>query len=126
MSRSSGRGQTTPLGALVAVAAVCVGLSLYAGVVVDVRAGVDGAGTDAETALETVADDIAPAGVARPDLLNGTIRPGRSANVSLAVGEHSWTVGRTPPADADRARTRLPVRVGAGAVNAGRLRVVVW
>jgi hypothetical protein len=125
MSHSSARGQTTPLGALVAVAAVCLGLSLYAGVVTDVRS-VAGAEPDAESTLETVVDDLAPAGVAHPERLNDAMRPGRSVNVSLAVGEHAWTVGPSPPADAERARTRLPVRVGPGAVPSGRLRVVAW
>ncbi|MFC7177192.1 DUF7285 family protein [Halosegnis marinus] len=122
MSRSSDRAQAEPLAALVAVAAVCLALSAYAGVVDDV---LPREGPSPEARLDAVADDLAPAGVVPPARVDSIPLP-EGTNVSLAVGNRSWTRGPTPPRVAASARRRVPVRVGPGRVVPGRLRVSVW
>lgn len=124
MSRSSDEGQTEPLSALVAVAAVCLALSLYAGLVDD-RLPTE-SGPDPAVTLERVVDDIAPAGVAVPGRLGVLTGPSARRNVSLAVANRSWTVGPTPPPDASTARRPIPIARGPARVTAGRLRVSVW
>jgi hypothetical protein len=124
MSRSSARGQTEPLAALVAVAAVCLALSLYAGLVAERLPRP--AGPDAEPVLERAVDDIAPDGVAAPERLDAIDESRPRRNVSLAVANDSWTVGPTPPPDANTARRPVPVKRAPGRVIAGRLRVSVW
>lgn len=121
MSHSWDRGQAEPLAALVAVAAVCLALSAYAGVVAD---ALPGTRPDASARLETVADDLAPGGVALPGRV-ATVPVPEDTNVSLAVGNRSWTRGPPLSDAAVTARRRVPVRVGPGRVLAGRLRVSV-
>lgn len=124
MSRSSAKGQTEPLAALVAVAAVCLALSLYAGLIDDrlpTRAG-----PDAESALERVVDDVAPDGIATPNRLDAVDEPRAQCNISLAVANRSWTVGPAPPQEANTARRPVPIQRDLGQVAVGRLRVSVW
>lgn len=130
MSRWSGRGQVEPLPALVAVGAVGLGLSLYAGVLGTQLAITPG--PDAQGALDAVHDHAARDGVVDPDALGSAPTPdGRRLNATLTAGERRWTVGPTPPpseAPEPGARTVRPtsVRFGPGDVRPGRLRVVVW
>jgi len=124
MSRSSAKGQTEPLAALVAVAAVCLALSLYAGLVAERFS--QPSGPNAQPVLERVVDDIAPDGVAAPERLDAIEETTTRRNVSLAVANSSWTVGPTPPPDANTARRPVPVDRAPGRVTAGRLRVSVW
>lgn len=124
MSRSSASGQTEPLAALVAVAAVCLALSLYAGLVTERLPRTSG--PDAEPVLERIVDDIAPDGVAAPVRLDAIEESATRHNVSLAIANDSWTVGPTPPPDANTARRPVPVERAPGRVLAGRLRVSVW
>ncbi|WP_225333603.1 DUF7285 family protein [Halomicrobium urmianum] len=128
MSRSSGRGQTEPLAAIVAVATVGVGLSLYAGVLDATLPGERDRST-APAALERVDHEIAPAGVARPERVPGSHEAGPAGyrtNVTLAVGGRRWSSGPTVPPDADETEERLGVRVSPATVEPGRLRVAVW
>lgn len=128
MSRSSGRAQVEPLVALVAVAAVCLGLSLYAGVLDDALRDRPERAT-AETVADRALAEVAPAGVARPPLLpavEGAAPDGYLVNVTLVAGEYRVAVGPVAP---DRARTATRptgVRVAPGEVRPGALRVVVW
>ncbi|RNJ26988.1 DUF7285 family protein [Halosegnis longus] len=123
MSRSSDRGQTDPLAALVAVAAVGLALSAYGGLLGDVLAP---ATPSPAPPLDSVTDDLAPAGVADPQRLAG-LSVGETTHVSLAVRGRSWSVGPTPPEEGVRhARRRLPIRRANGTVDAGRIRVTVW
>lgn len=124
MSRSSAEGQTEPLAALVAVAAVCLALSLYAGLV-DERLPT-ATGPDATAAVERVLDHVAPDGVVEPARLDAVATPTARLNVSVAVDGRAWTVGPTPPPDANTARRRVPISRGPARVTAGRLRVSVW
>lgn len=116
-----------PLPALVAVVAVGLGLSLYAGVL----AGTLPQGTDrpARATLDAVESAVTTDGVARPDDLQrgpAAVPVGTDVNVSLTVGGRRWTVGPTPPREADRSSRRLPVRTAAGRIRAGTLAVEVW
>jgi len=129
------RGQAEPLAALVAVAAVGVGLSLYAG-------ALDGAAPapvdrTPETVLAAVHDAVAPEGTALPERLErglAAVPDRRVANVTLSTGDRTWQAGPTPPGEASAAgrasgataaTRRVPVERPVG-VDAGRLRVVVW
>lgn len=124
---ASGRGQTSPLAALVAVATVCLVCSLYATVL-------DGAASPqrrnlAEPTLERVHKTLAPASVAKPGRLDAALDRGPNGyglNVSLVVAGQRWTAGARPPPDADRASRRVAVRVVRGRVRPGTLRVAVW
>jgi len=123
VSRSSDRGQTDPLVALVAVAAVGLSLSAYGGLLGDALAPTT---PSPAPTLDSVTDDIAPAGVADPEHLP-TLSVGEATHVSLAVRGRSWSVGPTPPEGGTRhARQRLPIRRANGIVDAGRIRVTVW
>lgn len=126
MSRSSDSGQVEPLAALVAAAAVCLGLSLYAGLVVEVLPGSGDA--DAEQVLDTVHDRLAPNGVVRPDRLaaSTTSPAGLRVNVTLDTSSTRRTVGPSPPAGASTAGRHVSVRRSPARIHAGRLRVVVW
>lgn len=127
MSRSQGRAQVDPLPALVAVAAVGLGLSAYAGVLAD--AVQPTGGPDAERALDEVRDAVSTNGVVRPGRLDGSALPtpgGRQLNATVVVGDERWSAGPMPRTGAPRASARIPVAVAPGNVSAGRLRVVVW
>lgn len=129
MSRSSGcRAAVEPVAALVALFAVCVGVSLYAGVL--------------DAALDPTARDVAPAardrvheavtdaaGVADPDELGNALvagPTGYNVNATLSTGGDRWSVGPTAPPGASTAHRPVSVRVGPGEIRSGRLRVVVW
>jgi hypothetical protein len=125
MSRSSGRGQVDPFAALVAVAALGVGLSLYAGVVSDTLEADDEPRT--EQVLEQVHDRTAPNGVVDPRRLTDVVSRSRPhVNATLATRTRRWTAGPPRPAGADTARRRVSIRLGPARVRAGRLRVSVW
>ena len=124
MSRSSDRGVSEPLAALVAVAAVCTSLSIYAGLAVD---ALPSSGPNPGATLGVVTDEVAPEGVAHPERLSDVSRPQSARlNASLTVGGLRWTTGPTPPSHGASANRRLPVRVRATTVRPGELRVVVW
>lgn len=116
-----------PLPALVAVVAVGLGLSLYAGVLAG--AFPPTADRSARATLDAVEAAVTTDGVARPDDLRRgltTVPVGTDANVSLTVGGRRWAVGPTPPREADRSSRRVPVRTATGRIRAGTLAVEVW
>jgi hypothetical protein len=128
MSRSSGRGQTEPLVAIVAVLVVSLALSLYAGTL-DATLPGQRDRTVPETTVTAVEDYVAPTGVVVPVRLytaTSVIPSGYEARATLSGAGEQWTVGPVPPEDADRASERVSVRVDAGRVVPGRLRVAVW
>lgn len=128
MSRSSARGQTEPLAALVAVAALGIGLSMYAGVL-DATLPTDRDRSVAPAAAERVDQRVAPDGVADPDLVpeSHAVGPdGYATNVTLRAAGEGWSSGPAVPAGADTATERLGVRLGPGRVEPGRLTVTVW
>ncbi|MBP1985585.1 DUF7285 family protein [Halolamina salifodinae] len=122
------RGQASPTAALVAVAAVGIGLSLYATVFAGV---VPTADRDVATpTLSAVHEAVAPAGVAGPARLEAAAEAGPtgwSVRVELRTGPRQWTAGTAPAPGVDRqsAGRRVPVRVSPGQVQSGWLRVVV-
>ncbi|MDG5775856.1 hypothetical protein VB773_17575 [Haloarculaceae archaeon H-GB2-1] len=129
MARSSARrGQTEPIAALVAVVAICLGLSLYVGVL-------DGALPDsrdrqvADHAVDTVERASSVAGVVRPSRLStarSTAPDGYRCNVTLVVDDRRWTAGPAPPNRTQTASRRVSARIGPGRIRPGTLRVVVW
>lgn len=130
-SRSSAperRGQASPTAALVAVAAVGIGLSLYATVFAGV---VPTADRDVATpTLSAVHEVVAPASVAEPARLEAALDAGPtgwSVQIELRVAGQQWSAGTAPAPDADTqsAGRRVPVRTSPGRVRSGWLRVVV-
>ena len=139
------RGQASPTAALVAVAAVGLGLSLYATVFAGVAPTADR--NVAEPTLSRVHDAVAPAGVADPDRLDGAagenaagageagaseagmVPEGWSLAVELRTDTERWSAGDFPASTAGNggqsAGRRVPVRVAPGDVRSGWLRVVV-
>ena len=131
MSRSSGRAQVEPLAALVALAVVCAGLSLYAGALDGALAlgRSDDADSSAAPVVDRVRTHLAPAGVADPDGLDGVVGlapDGRRLNATVACRHRTWATGPEPPAGADRATESVAVRLAPGRVEPCRLAVVVW
>lgn len=122
------RAQVEPLAALAAVFAVCVGLALYAGVLSSVtpETSRDLAGPT----LDRVHDRLSTGGVGVPARLDAAADAGPEGydlNVSLAADDRRWTLGPNPPPGVDDTASRpTGVRVAAGRVHSGRLRVVVW
>lgn len=128
MSRlsASNRGQVEPLAALVAVFAVCVGLSMYAFVATDALP--EDERSLAAPTLEQVESST-----------NGSIRPSRMTTVVEQVGPsgaavaltletrgHTWHFGPQAPSNADQATTPASIRVKQGVVRTGTLTVEVW
>ncbi|AQL41988.1 hypothetical protein BV210_04310 [Halorientalis sp. IM1011] len=129
MSRSSARrGQVEPVAAIVAVFALGVGLTIYAGAVEDAVPGTEPRNV-AQPTLSAVEDAIETAGVVQTDRLsrvNAVTPAGRQLNVTLTAGDRRWTRGDRAPASAQRASTRVSVGLGSGRVRPGRLTVRVW
>jgi hypothetical protein len=125
---SSDSGQTEPLAALVAVAAVGIGLSLYAGVLDDAIADTSDREI-AEPTLDRVERVLASDGVADPEVLTEAVASGPAGyriNLTLGTTRHRWTAGPTPDNDVvDRAERPASVRVGPADVRPGTIQVVV-
>ncbi|MFC7019963.1 MULTISPECIES: DUF7285 family protein [Haloarcula] len=128
MSRSSARGAVEPTAALVAVTAVALGLSLYAGVLDEAVADATGTRNRAAATADAVERHLAPAGIVSPGRLASVreaIPSGYEGNVTLESAQR-WAVGPTPPPAADTATRVVSVRLGAGVIRRGRLTVRVW
>ncbi|MBX0293471.1 DUF7285 family protein [Haloarcula nitratireducens] len=128
MSRSSARGATEPLAALVAVFAVSAGLALYAGVLDDALAATSGERNVAAPTADAVERHLTTAGVVDPERLDGALSAvptGYEANVTLRA-ERRWSVGPTPQTDASRDHRTVSVALGPATVRRGTLRVCVW
>lgn len=139
VSRSSAperrRGQASPTAALVAVATIGIGLTLYATVLAGVAPSPDH--EVAEPTLDRVSDAVTSADVADPERLDAAAAVGPAGyelQVSLRADGRTWTAGAVPPnpngaglhTGTETATRRVAVRTGPGSVAAGRLRVVVW
>lgn len=128
MPRSSARSGQTELAGLVAVLAVCLGLSLYAGVLDAAFPG----GTDstpARAAADRAADLARVGGVVRPGRLHRTLAAapsGHRFNVTLRAADRGWSAGPATPDRATTATRRVSVRLVPGRVRPGRLRVALW
>ncbi|SFL02405.1 hypothetical protein SAMN04487950_2011 [Halogranum rubrum] len=134
------RAQTDPLVALVALFAVSVGVSLYAGVLDDVSRAV---GVDRDVAtptLERVHDVATSAGVFDPSERHAALAAGPDGyDLNLTVRtdgsdrrpSRTWHAGPSVPdapprATIDSAERVVSVRVAPGEIVPGQLRVVVW
>ncbi|MFC4407012.1 DUF7285 family protein [Haloarchaeobius iranensis] len=129
MSRwSTRRGQVEPTAALVAVFAVAVGLTLYAGALDSLPAAEDSRSV-AEPTLSRVHESLTATGVANPADLHDTLAAGPDGYhvaVTLAADGERWRVGPAAPPTAATAARPVSVRIAAGVVVSGRLRVEVW
>ena len=129
MSSSSGRAQTEPLAALVAVFALGVGLSLYAGAL---DATLPALTTDREMAPyaadRLVAESSAFGAVVPP--LEDHVAPARPTgyelNASLRTDEGTWVAGPDRSSAAECVDRSVTVRVAPGRVRPGLLEVCVW
>lgn len=129
MRRSSvDRGQTEPFAALVAVVALGLALSLYAGVLSSVRqpAGTDDVADRTLDAVHRAASDAAVVNASRLDAARGTGPPRRQVNATLRTEDRRWASGPEPAGDVARAGTYVPVSLGRGRISRGRLTVRVW
>lgn len=121
------RGQTSPATALVAVAMVCLAVSLYATVLGGAEPTTER--NVATPTIERVHDVLAPAGVAAPTRLDdaaATAPTGYAVNVTLLADGGRWAVGPEAPRTESRATRRVAVRSERTSVVPGRLRVAVW
>ena len=126
------RGQTSPIVALVALFAVCAGLSLYATTLGAVTPS-ETTNELAEPTLDRVYEELQGGGVVAPTSLAQADRTGpdgyRTA-VVLTTSDARWTNGHRPPRDAaidaDSAARPVSVAMGDGDVEWGQLRVWVW
>lgn len=129
--RPSRRAQVEPLAALVAVFAVGVALSAYAGVL---DAAVPTPDRNlAEPTIERAERAVAETGVLAPENLPAGLRAGPDGyrlNLTLAAAGQSWHAGPTPPPRADTAdhtaELAVSVRIGPGKIRPGTLRAEVW
>ncbi|SDM10698.1 hypothetical protein SAMN04487949_0873 [Halogranum gelatinilyticum] len=125
------RGQTEPVVALVALFAVCVGVSLYAGVLSDVTTSLGSERDVAGPTLDRVEHAISTTGILDPVREERALDAGPDGyglHVSVRADGQRWTAGPTPPEDeaTQTASRRVGVRVGSGQIRPGRLQVVVW
>ncbi|WP_435195704.1 DUF7285 family protein [Natronomonas sp. EA1] len=121
MSRSSGRGQL-PVAALVAVACVGLGLSLYAGVLESQLPGPTP--RDPTATLDRIEDAASSGGVLHPNRLS--VAPASAelrVHARLITAEREWTAGS--PLEGTTASRRVAVRVAPGRVRPGTLEVTV-
>jgi len=129
MSHSSGRrAQVEPFAAIVAVFAVGIGLTVYAGAL-DANLPGERERNRADPTLDRVVTQVSEAGVVNPDQIDAatTVTPaGAEVNATLVAAGQRWHVGPAPPATADVASQRVSVRVHPGQVRPGRLEVAVW
>lgn len=135
MSRSSARrAQVSPVAALVSLLAVCVGVSLYAGVIDTSVRSLGGPDPVAGTVADRTLDALAPTGVTTAARLAAFPSPsdaaavpdGYRANLTLVTGGERWQTGPPTPPDAAHAVRSVGVRRRSGRVVPGRLRVVIW
>ncbi|WP_182013141.1 DUF7285 family protein [Haloquadratum walsbyi] len=128
------RAQTSPIVALIALFAVCVGVSLYATTLTDIFQS----SSDRELAGPTadrIIDIHAPGGVLDPT--NVTVAPtsasmsvprGYQANISIYTDSDEWQYGPHPPVDnthTDSVTRSVGVAVDSG-VDWGIIIVRVW
>lgn len=125
---SASRGQVEPLAALVAVMAVCAGITMYAGVAVEfTHQGEDR--SVADPTLDRVSADF---------LTDGSIDPSEISDKSyLAPRDHKlaitvetpqrkWDCGKSAPSTAESASKPVSVQVDRGIIETGTLTVEVW
>jgi hypothetical protein len=129
MRRSSAdRGQTEPYAALVAVVAMGLALSLYAGVLSSIHqpAAPDDVADRTLDAVRRAASDAAVVNASRLEDARAAGPPHRRVNATLWTKTQRWASGPVPDGDVAKAETHVPVGLGTGEVTRGRLTVRVW
>ncbi|WP_410765428.1 hypothetical protein [Haloferax sp. DFSO60] len=129
-SSSSRRGQLSPLSALTALFVVCAAISTYALVLDDSSPTAErNLGETTLSAVESELEDDTGV-VSLPDHSSplASCPDGYSCRAIVAAGDSRRVLGATgsAPASADRATTRVSIRVAPGDVRFGTLRVEVW
>ncbi|MFB6252264.1 MAG: hypothetical protein ABEI27_11390 [Halobellus sp.] len=126
------RAQTTPVVALIALFAVCTGVSLYA-TTLDSTMPTETDDALADPTLDRIHDVVSTGGVVDPVALIGAsdVAPdGYRVAVAVTTERGRWTNGRRPPrgerSGVDRATRPVSVASGEGDVIWGRLTVWVW
>ncbi|WP_248518190.1 DUF7285 family protein [Salinarchaeum laminariae] len=121
------RGQTEPIAAVVAVLAIGVGITLYAGVAADRSPTAES--TDAEATMAQITAEIAADGVldasASLDPEQFT-RPGEAVRLELSYRNTTDSHGSTPPPDAAVTSRPVTVQIAPSVQVAGNLTVWVW
>ncbi|CAI50696.2 uncharacterized protein NP_5210A [Natronomonas pharaonis DSM 2160] len=129
MWSSRDSGQTEPLAALVAVFALGVGLTLYAGALDSVWPLLSGTHETAALAVDATASEAADFGVVAPPITEAAAAAspaGYRLNATLRADGRMWHAGQPRPADADCDRRTVSVRTAPGRVSRGLLEVCVW
>ena len=141
------RGQTEPLAALVAVAVVCLAVSIHAGFLTGLvpQLGSDrslGGGT-AERVWERISENAIYDGTGNlTDRIDAeTLPQGRSVRITVTsvggdgrldtvdsktFGPQATPVSFDPPDSAQRYERPVPIRFARGDIRPGTLRVVIW
>lgn len=125
---STRKAQIEPLACLVALFAVCAGLTAYASVLHSTVGG-SAERNVAEPTLEPVHHALSDDGVVRPGRLGRGLREGpagHDVNLTLTAASTEWRAGPDPPPSADAASKTVSVRLEPGRVRFGRLEVAVW
>ncbi|WP_382209916.1 DUF7285 family protein [Halorussus caseinilyticus] len=115
------------MAALVAVFAVGVALTTYAGVLDATIPTPDR--NLADPTVERAERTLGDPGVADPQALAAGLRAGPDGydlNLTLEATGRTWHAGPTPPPNADTAALAVSVRLGPGRMRPGRLRAEVW
>lgn len=129
MSSSPGRGQTEPLAALIAVFALGVGLSLYAGVLDSTLPLLSSESEITPIAADRIVASGSSFGVLDPPIADAVAesRPtGYELNATARTEEAVWTGGPPRVEAADCTVRSVSVRTAPGRVRPGRLEVCVW
>ena len=122
------RAETEPLVAIIAVFAVAVGLTTYAGL----HGATIPDATERDVASPTLQQAyaaLAPAGIVGPDRLSLDALDGPEGyriRISITTAGSEWHVGPDAPPEANIASRPVTVRVAPGTNQPGRLRVAVW
>lgn len=130
---TSARGQTSPLPALIALVAVCSGVTLYVGAHATVNLDSPDQ-SPADSAVDQLAEALTADGPAETDALNDSdtlaaidpVPDGYNYRTTIEIDDQRIHAGPEPPSDADRATRRVPVESTPGTVRPGRLTVEVW
>lgn len=128
MSRSSDSGQVEPVAALVAVFAVCAGLTVYVGVLDD-TVPFESERDLQDTAADALVEDLSSFGVVEPPIeaaVHRTTPNGHRMNATLRSEGQTWSGGPAPPGKRERVDRPVSVRVEPALVRPGRIEVYVW
>jgi hypothetical protein len=126
---SSGRGQTEPLAALVAVFALGVGLSLYVGALDSTLPSLTIESEMAPVAADRFVDEASSLGVLQPPIegsADAASPNGYGMNATLRSGSDVWHGGPRRSSTGGCVRRTVRVRTAPGIVRPGTLEVCTW